>query len=175
MNRRNLAVTAIALLAVFLIASGLYIATRPAAESDVRCYGILGAMPEEVGVLLDRMDETDCQTVGSIQFHIGTLAGKNVVVAECGIGKVNAAMCTQLMITRFNVTAVINSGVAGTLDAHVGIGDIVVSTETVQHDYDIHEVGYERGLIPNDLPLIGEMVKNISYENARNYLGIKGV
>jgi len=118
-------------------------------NTDNNVYGIIGAMPEETATLLDAMHETKCVKIGDREFHIGTLEGKKVVISECGYGKVNAGVSTQLMITEFGVTAVINSGVAGTLDARVGIGDIVVSTDTVQHDYDMHEIGFEHGLIPN--------------------------
>jgi len=118
-------------------------------NTDNNIYGIIGAMPEETATLLDAMNETKCVKIGDREYHIGTLEGKKVVICECGYGKVNAAVSTQLMITEFGVTAVINSGVAGTLDASVGIGDIVVSTDTVQHDYDMHEIGFEHGLIPN--------------------------
>ena len=112
-------------------------------------YGIIGAMSEEVERLLDAMNETDCQKIGGTEFHVGVLSGKKVIVAECGIGKVNAAMCAQTMITHFGATAIINTGVAGTLSADVGIGNIVISTETVQHDYDYTEMGYAPGEIPN--------------------------
>lgn len=118
-------------------------------NTDNNVYGIIGAMPEETATLLDAMHETKCVKIGDREFHIGTLEGKKVVISECGYGKVNAGVSTQLMITEFGVTAVINSGVAGTLDANVGVGDIVVSTDTVQQDYDMHEIGFERGLVPN--------------------------
>jgi len=142
------AIAAVIVVIVVIITAGTYVSTKSDTQNDER-FGIVGAMEEEVKIFLEEIDETDYRKIGDIEFHIGTLGGKNVVVAECGYGKVNAGICVQLMITEFNVTSVINSGVAGTLDPRVGIGNIVVSTDTVQHDYDMHEIGFEHGLIPN--------------------------
>lgn len=118
-------------------------------DGTVERYAIIGAMPEEVEYLIGEMDEEYSQTVGGSVYHVGTLNGKNVVIVKCGEGKVNAAMCAQACIVQFGATAVINTGVAGTLNDNVGIGDIVVSTETVQHDYELTELGYDEGYIPN--------------------------
>ena len=148
MNKIVVMVVAVAM-AVSLVAIAFYAAASSDSKADNNVYGILGAMPEETVELLEAMDERECVKIGDREFHIGTLEGKEVVISECGYGKVNAGVSTQLMITEFGATAIINSGVAGTLDARVGIGDIVVSTDTVQHDFDMHEIGFERGLIPN--------------------------
>ena len=145
---KSTALVVVAAIAVLGMAIAPHV-LAPDSNLDNNVYGIIGAMPEETATLLDAMHESKCVKIGDREFHVGTLEGKKVVISECGYGKVNAAVCTQLMITEFGVTAVINSGVAGTLDASVGIGDIVVSTETVQQDYDMHEIGFERGLIPN--------------------------
>ncbi len=111
-------------------------------------YGIVGAMEEEVTTLIDNMDRDTIEYVSGTEYHIGKLCGKDVVVVRSGYGKVNAAMHTQTLIDRYHVTAVINTGVAGTLSADVGIGDIVVSTDTVQHDFEMTEIKFEPGLIP---------------------------
>ena len=111
-------------------------------------YGIVGAMEEEVTTLIDNMDRDTVEYVSGTEYHIGKLCGKDVVVVRSGYGKVNAAMHTQTLVDRYHVTAVINTGVAGTLSADVGIGDIVVSTDTVQHDFELTEIGFEAGLIP---------------------------
>ena len=145
---KSTALVVVAAIAVLGMAIAPHV-LAPDSNLDNNVYGVIGAMPEETATLLDAMHESKCVKIGDREFHVGTLEGKKVVISECGYGKVNAAVCTQLMITEFGVTAVINSGVAGTLDASVGIGDIVVSTETVQQDYDMHEIGFERGLIPN--------------------------
>ena len=145
---KSTALVVVAAIAVLGMAIAPHV-LAPDSNLDNNVYGVIGAMPEETATLLDAMHESKCVKIGDREFHVGTLEGKKVVISECGYGKVNAAVCTQLMITEFGVTAVINSGVAGTLDASVGIGDIVVSTETVQQDYDMHEIGFERGPIPN--------------------------
>ena len=145
---KSIAMAVVFVVALFAMAIAPY-ATAPDSETDDNIYGIIGAMPEETATLLEAMDEDECVKIGDREFHTGTLEGKRVVISECGYGKVNAAVSTQLMITEFGATAIINSGVAGTLDAAVGVGDIVVSTDTVQHDYDMHEIGFERGLVPN--------------------------
>ena len=111
-------------------------------------YGIICAMDVEIELLLSSMEEDTVEKISGTDYHIGKLCGKDVVLVKCGYGKVNAAMHTQTLIDRYGVTAVINSGVAGTLDENVGIGDIVVSTETVQHDFEMTEIGWEPGLIP---------------------------
>ena len=83
-----------------------------------------------------------------MEFCEGRLDGADVVVVKCSVGKVNAAACTQILIDRFEVDQIINTGVAGSLDAAIDIGDIVVSTEAVQHDMDVTVLGYDRGEIP---------------------------
>ena len=79
-----------------------------------------------------------------MKFFEGTLGGTEVVVVQCGIGKVNAGMCVQILADLFEVTAIINTGVAGSLCNDINIGDIVVSTESVQHDMDVTALGMSR-------------------------------
>ena len=81
-------------------------------------------------------------------FKKGTIGGKEVVAVRSGIGKVNAAMCTQILATYFHVDSVINTGVAGSLRNEINIGDIVISTDALQHDMDATGFGYELGVIP---------------------------
>ncbi|MBP5394313.1 MAG: 5'-methylthioadenosine/adenosylhomocysteine nucleosidase [Candidatus Methanomethylophilaceae archaeon] len=111
-------------------------------------YGIVGAMEEEVVTLVNNMERDNVEIIAGTEYHDGKLCGKDVVVVRSGYGKVNAAMHTQTLIDRFHVTAVINTGVAGTLTADVGIGDIVVSTDTVQHDFELVEIGFPAGVVP---------------------------
>ncbi|MCI6997133.1 MAG: 5'-methylthioadenosine/adenosylhomocysteine nucleosidase, partial [Eubacterium sp.] len=84
----------------------------------------------------------------SMEFYQGKLNGKDVVVVRSGIGKVNAAVCTQILADVFEVEAVINTGIAGSLRNEINIGDIVVSTDALQHDMDAVEFGYPKGQIP---------------------------
>ena len=149
MRNSGIVIVAIAVIAVAaaVVSSSVIISSEKNSDGDR--YGIICAMSEEVEELLNSLDETDCQKIGDTQFHVGKLCGKNVVVSECGIGKVNAAMCAQTMITHFKAKWIINSGIAGTISPEVGIGNIVISTETVQHDYDYTEMGYAPGEVPN--------------------------
>jgi len=110
--------------------------------------GIIGAMDIEVKGILDMMQDIKSKTVAGTVFHSGRLDDAQVVAAICGIGKVNAAMCTQAMICMFSPKVIINSGVAGGMHESLNIGDIVISDDLVQHDVDGAEFGYEAGIIP---------------------------
>ena len=112
--------------------------------------GIIGAMQSEVELLHERMEDARFETHIGISYATGRLSGKDVVVCQCGIGKVNAGVCAAIMIDAFGVDAVINTGVAGSLDASVDIGDIVVATDAVQHDMDVAALGYVRGHVPGE-------------------------
>ncbi len=110
--------------------------------------GIIGAMDEEVSRLKERMTDVTISSKASMDFYKGKLMGKDVVVVRSGIGKVNAGICTQILVDNYNVTAVINTGIAGSLNADIDIGDIVLATDTLQHDMDATGFGYEPGVIP---------------------------
>lgn len=110
--------------------------------------GIIGAMEEEVKALADMMSSVNTATVAGMVFKKGQLKGKDVVVVRSGIGKVNAAVCTQILADKYNVDCVINTGVAGSLKNEINIGDIVVSSDAVQHDMDATGFGYAMGVIP---------------------------
>lgn len=110
--------------------------------------GIIGAMEEEVAALKEKMQLSGVLKKASMEFYKGTLQGKPVVVVRSGIGKVNAGLCAQILIDVFDAKKIINTGIAGSLDARIDIGDIVVSTEAVQHDMDATEFGYPLGQIP---------------------------
>ena len=84
-----------------------------------------------------------------MDFYKGTLAGKEVVVVKCGVGKVNAAICTQILVSVFGVSALVNTGVAGSLNNDINICDIVVSTSALEHDMDVTPLGYAKGVIPD--------------------------
>lgn len=110
--------------------------------------GIIGAMEEEVAALKEKMELEEVLKKASMEFYKGTLQGKPVVVVRSGIGKVNAGLCTQILVDVFGVEKVINTGIAGSLDARIDIGDIVISTEALQHDVDATQFGYPLGQIP---------------------------
>lgn len=110
--------------------------------------GIIGAMEEEVSRLTAAMQEVTVTRRASMDFYKGKLSGKDTVVVRSGIGKVNAGICTQILADLFGVDQVINTGIAGSLDAAIDIGDIVLSTDALQHDMDAVAFGYEPGVIP---------------------------
>lgn len=110
--------------------------------------GIIGAMEEEVAILKEKMSEITILEKAGMEFFKGILGGQQVVIVRSGIGKVNAGICTQILADVFQVNAVINTGIAGSLKAEINIGDIVLSTDTMQHDVDAREFGYEIGQVP---------------------------
>ena len=109
--------------------------------------GIIGAMKIEVEAICAAMTDTESEEISGIEFVSGTLRGKRVVCAKCGIGKVFAAMCAQTMILRYAPTVMINSGVAGTLSPELSIGQIALADQMVQHDMDTSPIGDPVGLI----------------------------
>lgn len=110
--------------------------------------GIIGAMDEEVSRLKEKMQVKRIENKAGMEFFEGDLVGKDVVIVRSGIGKVNAAICTQILVDDFQVEAVINTGVAGSLKNEINIGDIVLSSDALQHDMDATGFGYEPGIIP---------------------------
>ena len=110
--------------------------------------GIIGAMEIEVAILKGKLEDQKVTKVGPMEFFEGKLAGCDVVIVMCGVGKVHAAMCTQVLCSNFGVTHIVNTGVAGSLDAELDICDVLVSTDAVQHDMDVHYLGYEVGWVP---------------------------
>jgi len=110
--------------------------------------GIIGAMEIEVATLKSLMKIEKTVQKADMNFCEGTLEGKPVVIVQCGIGKVNAGICVQILVDLFQVTEIINTGVAGSLNDKLDIGDILVSTDAVQHDFDVTPLGYKPGQIP---------------------------
>ena len=114
----------------------------------MKVIGIIGAMEEEVAALKVKMDIEDQRVIAGMEFCKGICEGQPVVVVRSGIGKVNAAVCTQILCDVFHVEAIVNTGVAGSLRNEINIGDIVLSTDALQHDMDATGFGYEPGVIP---------------------------
>lgn len=111
--------------------------------------GIIGAMASEVASLKDLMEMNVIIKKAGMNFYDGTLNGKSVVVVQCGYGKVNAAICAQILVDLFEVTHIINTGVAGSLNSKLDIGDIVISEKALQHDMDVAPLGFAPGQIPD--------------------------
>ena len=110
--------------------------------------GIIGAMEEEVAALKSEMADAKVTEFASMTFYKGTLCGKDTVVVRSGIGKVNAAICAQILVDKFGVDMLINTGIAGSLKAEIDIADIVISSDVLHHDMDATGFGYPLGQIP---------------------------
>ncbi|MCI9455033.1 MAG: 5'-methylthioadenosine/adenosylhomocysteine nucleosidase [Dorea sp.] len=110
--------------------------------------GIIGAMEDEVAALKEAMEVQETIEKASMVFCKGMLCGKEVVVVRSGIGKVNAGICAQILVDRFGVDVLINTGIAGSLDAKIDIGDMVISTDALHHDMDASEFGDALGQVP---------------------------
>lgn len=110
--------------------------------------GIIGAMDIEVAMLKEKMENMTASRKAGMEFCEGILEGLPAVVVQCGVGKVNAAMCAQILCDCFAVTHLVNTGIAGSLDARLDIGDLVVSSDAMYHDFDCVHFGYEMGKVP---------------------------
>ena len=110
--------------------------------------GIIGAMDDEVAALKEAAHVRKTTTIAAMDFCQGTLGEKDVVIVKCGMGKVNAGLCAHTLIREFGCRRILNTGVAGSLDNRIDIGDIVVSVDAVQHDFDVSPIGFARGEIP---------------------------
>ncbi|KOR88508.1 5'-methylthioadenosine/adenosylhomocysteine nucleosidase [Paenibacillus solani] len=110
--------------------------------------GLIGAMDEEVELLLAQLENKETTVKAGVTYAAGTIHGKRVVVCKSGVGKVNAAVTTQILIDSFGVSKVLFTGVAGALHPELNIGDIVISSSCMQHDMDVTPLGFARGMIP---------------------------
>ncbi len=110
--------------------------------------GIIGAMEVEVKNIKNQMEQVNVEEVAGMKFASGLWHGRRVTVVRSGVGKVNAAVCTQILVDRFDVDAVINTGIAGSLRNEINIGDVVLSADALQHDMDARNFGYDLGVIP---------------------------
>ena len=116
--------------------------------SKYKVIGIIGAMDEEINNLKELITDVQVSTVASMDFYEGKISGNDVVVVRSGIGKVNAAICAQILIDKFDVSVIINTGIAGSLNADINIGDIVLSKDALEHDMDATSFGYDLAVIP---------------------------
>ncbi len=110
--------------------------------------GIIGAMEQEVETLLGLLKNKNAAVHNGSTYYEGTLDGLDVVVVQCGIGKVNAALCVQVLCDCYGVTHVVNTGIAGSLCPELDIGDLVISSDAMYHDVDCAHFGYTMGQMP---------------------------
>ena len=110
--------------------------------------GIIGAMRIEVETLLDKMENVTMTKHAWSEYYEGTLEGLDVVVVQCGVGKVNAAICAQILCSCYGVTYLVNTGIAGSLCAELDIADLVISMDAIHHDFDLRFWGRPVGQVP---------------------------
>ncbi|MFF2874855.1 5'-methylthioadenosine/S-adenosylhomocysteine nucleosidase [Gottfriedia sp. NPDC057991] len=138
---------------------------------------IIGAMEEEVHVLRDKLDNLRKEEVAGSEYNIGTYEGKEVILLRSGIGKVNAAMATAILLEKYQPDVVINTGSAGGLHTDLNVGDVVISTEVRHHDVDVTAFNYEYGQVPG-MPaafLSDDKLKSIAKKCAEKINGIQVV
>ena len=110
--------------------------------------GIIGAMAVEIAALRENMEKVTVTNRTGMEFYEGKLRGLDVVLVQCGIGKINAAICTQILCDCFGVTHLVNTGIAGSLCAELDIGDLVISQDAIHHDFDLRFWGRPIGQVP---------------------------
>ena len=139
----------------------------------MRPLGIIGAMDVEIELLKKSLKEKTVRTIGESIYYSGKINGKSVVIAKCGIGKVRAALCVQAMIDFFDVCVIINTGIAGGVSNNLSIGDIVLCTDALQHDFDVTAFGYAPGYMctgtNSDKPTLfhaNDTLQNLFYKSA---------
>ena len=110
--------------------------------------GIIGAMDVEVAVLKEKMEGAAVSVKAGMEFCEGTLEGLPAVVVQCGVGKVNAALCAQILCDCYGVTAIVNTGIAGSLCNELDIADLVISRDAIHHDFDLRFWGRPVGQVP---------------------------
>lgn len=136
---------------------------------------IIGAMEEEVTLLRDKIENKTQETIAGCEFTMGSMNGMKVILLRSGIGKVNAAMSTTILLEKFKPDIVVNTGSAGGYNSNLNVGDIVVSSEVRHHDVDVTIFGYEYGQVPQLPPAFTADAKlvDIALECAKEIEDIK--
>ena len=109
--------------------------------------GIIGAMQPEVEAIIAALTNSESETISGITFYTGTIWGKSVAVAKCGIGKVFAALCAEIMILKYSPDLLVNTGVGGAIGGGLNCGDVVIADKLCQHDMDTSAIGDPKGLV----------------------------
>ena len=109
---------------------------------------IIGAMEEEVQLLRSNMTDISQETIANVEYTFGKMNGVDVILSRSGIGKVNAAVSTSILLDRFKPDYVINTGSAGGFDPALNVGDVVISSDAIHHDVDVTAFGYAYGQVP---------------------------
>ena len=145
MKKKTIAIISILTLLLGVLLTGCGQTASTAVQEKI---GIIGAMEEEVTTLKKAAGDVSETEIAGMKFCEGKLNGKDIVIVQCGMGKVNAGICAHTLINAYGCTKIINTGVAGSLDNQIDIGDIVVSVDAVQHDFTVEAIGFKKGEIP---------------------------
>ena len=116
--------------------------------TERKIFGVIGAMESEINHLRASMGSPVVETYAGLTFYRGKMGKNELVLVQSGIGKVNAARTTQVLIDRYAPDYLINTGIAGGLGDGLHVGDFVIGTELVQHDFDLTVLGYPKGVVP---------------------------
>ena len=125
--------------------------------------GIIAAENEEIEAIKNSMEDINEIKIYNLTFYKGIINNKNYIVVKCGVGKVNAARTTQVLIDKFDIECIVNLGSAGAINDILNIGDIVIGEQLVQHDFDVTAFGREKGYIPETGKMFesdGDLVEN---------------
>ncbi len=136
--------------------------------------GIIGAMPSELADIRNTLKDAEIKRISGFDFYINEVSGKKVINACCGIAKVNAALCAQVLIDNFRPDAVINAGIAGGMDSSIKVCDIVVSNEVLPHDLDLHflkDYPPYCGIFKADERLIETAVNICTKQGVKSFVG----
>ncbi len=136
--------------------------------------GIIGAMPSELADIRNTLKDAEIKRISGFDFYINEVSGKKVINACCGIAKVNAALCAQVLIDNFKPDAVINAGIAGGMDSSIKVCDIVVSNEVLPHDLDLHflkDYPPYCGIFKADEKLIQTAVNTCTKQDVKSFVG----
>ena len=144
----------------------------------MKTLGIIGAMDVEIELLKNSLQCENIRKIGESTYYSGKINGKPIVIAKCGVGKVRAALCVQAMIDFFDVCAIINTGIAGGVSNNLSIGDIVLCTDALQHDFDVTAFGYAPGYMctgmNSDKPTLfhaNDTLQKLMYKNTAPFSG----
>ena len=138
---------------------------------------LIGAMDQEIDLLKSSLENCQASNIAGYAFYHGMLHGAEVGLLKSGIGKVNAAIGTTLLLSSFNPDCVINTGSAGGLDPDLAVGDVVISSEVRHHDVDVTSFGYEMGQMPGFPPafLPDPLLVDVATDSIRNVDGVQTV
>lgn len=125
--------------------------------------GVICAMKEEADPLVSECKVMSRTHALGTTIYCGTLHGKDIVIAICGVGKTNAAMITQYVIDKYNPQYIINTGIGGSLSSELNVGDVAVADCVMHHDVDVTALGYEHGIIPDMSSSIFECDPKLCY------------